>query len=150
MGNVNAEDKSTGKSQKITITNDKGRLSKEDIERMVSEAEKYKAEDESNKSRVESKNGLENYAYSMRNSMEDERLKDKIDAANKEKLKAAIDETISWLDANQMGEKDEFDAKQKELEAIANPIMMKAYQSAGGAPGGMPDMGGAGAEGTGG
>merc|ERR1712093_786729 len=68
--NVNAEDKSTGKSQKITITNDKGRLSKEDIERMVSEAEKYKAEDESNKSRVEAKNGLENYAYSMRNSME--------------------------------------------------------------------------------
>merc|ERR1712054_509553 len=127
-----------GKSQKITITNDKGRLSAADIERMVQEAEKYKAEDESNKSRVEAKNTLENYAYSMRNSMEEE------------KLKAAIDETISWLDANQMGEKDEFDAKQKELEAIANPIMMKAYQ---GAPGATPDMGGmggAGAEGTGG
>merc|ERR1712164_196028 len=122
--NVNAEDKSTGKSQKITITNDKGRLSKEDIERMVQEAEKYKAEDESNKSRVEAKNGLENYAYSMRNSMDDE------------KLKAAIDETISWLDANQMGEKDEFEAKQKDLEAIANPIMMKAYQAAGGGAGG--------------
>merc|ERR1712054_53723 len=153
MGNVNAEDKSTGKSQKITITNDKGRLSKDDIERMVQEAEKYKAEDESNKSRVEAKNTLENYAYSMRNSMEDEKLKDKIDDADKAKLKAAIDETISWLDANQMGEKDEFDAKQKELEAIANPIMMKAYQGAGGA-GGMPDMsggmGGGGAEGAGG
>merc|ERR1712146_345973 len=124
-----------------------------DIERMGQEAEKYKAEDESNKSRVEAKNTLENYAYSMRNSMEDEKLKDKIDEADKEKLKAAIDETISWLDANQMGEKDEFDAKQKELEAIANPIMMKAYQGAGGA-GGMPDMsgmgGGAGAEGAGG
>jgi len=148
--NVNAEDKGSGKSQKITITNDKGRLSAADIERMVQEAEKYKAEDESNKSRVEAKNTLENYAYSMRNSMEDEKLKDKIDAADKEKLKAAIDETISWLDANQMGEKDEFDAKQKELEAIANPIMMKAYQ---GAPGATPDMGGmggAGAEGTGG
>merc|ERR1711975_64684 len=142
----NAEDKSTGKSQKITITNDKGRLSKDDIERMVQEAEKYKAEDESNKSRVEAKNTLENYAYSMRNSMEDEKLKDKIDEADKEKLKAAIDETISWLDANQMGEKDEFDAKQKELEAIANPIMMKAHQ-------GVPDMGsmgGASAEGAGG
>merc|ERR1712185_404325 len=127
--------------------NDKGRLSKDDIERMVQEAEKYKAEDESNKSRVEAKNTLENYAYSMRNSMEDEKLKDKIDDADKEKLKAAIDETISWLDANQMGEKDEFDAKQKDLEAIANPIMMKAYQAAGGAGmsdmGGMPDMGGA-------
>merc|ERR1712054_634448 len=151
--NVNAEDKGSGKSQKITITNDKGRLSAADIERMVQEAEKYKAEDESNKSRVESKNQLENYAYSMRNSMDDEKLKDKIDAADKEKLKAAIDETISWLDANQMAEKDEFDAKQKELEAIANPIMMKAYQGAGGA-GGMPDMsggmGGGGAEGAGG
>merc|ERR1711968_3901 len=145
--NVNAEDKSTGKSQKITITNDKGRLSKEDIERMVQEAEKYKAEDESNKTRVEAKNTLENYAYSMRNSMDDEKLKDKIDAADKEKLKAAIEETISWLDANQMGEKDEFDAKQKELEAIANPIMMKAYQGAGGA-GGMPDMSGMGAGGA--
>merc|ERR1712054_442722 len=125
---------------------DKGRLSKDDIERMVQEAEKYKAEDESNKSRVEAKNTLENYAYSMRNSMEDEKLKDKIDDADKEKLKAAIDETISWLDANQMGEKDEFDAKQKELEAIANPIMMKAYQGAGGAG----SMGGASAEGAGG
>merc|ERR1712188_57223 len=99
-----------------------------DIERMVQKAEKYKAEDESNKSRVEAKNGLENYAYSMRNSMDDEKLKDKIEEADKEKLKAAIDETISWLDANQMGEKDEFEAKQKDLEAIANPIMMKAYQ----------------------
>merc|ERR1712205_181965 len=111
--NVTAEDKgASGKKANITITNDKGRLSKDDIERMVQEAEKYKAEDESNKSRVEAKNTLENYAYSMRNSMEDEKLKDKIDDADKEKLKAAIDETISWLDANQMGEKDEFDAKQ--------------------------------------
>merc|ERR1711924_504314 len=86
--NVSAEDKTTGKKNKITITNDKGRLSKEDIERMVQEAEKYKAEDESNKSRVEAKNGLENYAYSMRNSMDDEKLKDKIEEADKEKLKA--------------------------------------------------------------
>merc|ERR1712216_609190 len=134
----------TGKSQKITITNDKGRLSKEDIERMVQEAEKYKAEDESNKLRVEAKNTLENYAYSMRKTMDDEKMKDKIDEADKEKLKAAIDETISWLDANQMAEKDEFDAKQKDLEAIANPIMTKAYQAAGGGAGGMPDMGGMG------
>merc|ERR1711988_626840 len=103
-------------------------------------------------SRVSRRRTRSRTTHSMRNSMEDEKLKDKIDDADKEKLKAAIDETISWLDANQMGEKDEFDAKQKELEAIANPIMMKAYQSAGGAPGGMPDMGGAGAgaEGAGG
>merc|ERR1711988_171284 len=113
--NVNAEDKSTGKAQKITITNDKGRLSKDDIERMVQEAEKYKAEDETNRARIESKNALENYAYSMRNTLDDEKVKDKIDQSDKDKLKAAIDETISWLDANQMGEKDEFDAKQKGL-----------------------------------
>jgi L1 cell adhesion molecule like protein len=127
--NVHAEDKGSGRTGNITIKNtDSGRLSKDEIERMVQEAEKYKAEDESNKARVEAKNGLENYAYSMRNSMEDEKLKEKIDAADKAKLKAAVDETISWLDANQMGEKDEFEAKQKDLEAIANPIMMKAYQ----------------------
>jgi len=140
--NVNAEDKSTGKSQKITITNDKGRLSKEDIERMVKEAEKYKAEDESNRGRVESKNALENYAYSMRNTLEDEKVKDKIDAADKAKLKSAIDNAISWLEANQMAEKEEFEHKQKELEAIANPIMTKMYQGGGG--GGMPDMSGMG------
>jgi len=143
--NVNAEDKSTGKSQKITITNDKGRLSKEDIERMVKEAEKYKAEDESNRGRVESKNGLENYAYSMRNTLEDEKVKDKIDAADKAKLKTAIDNAISWLEANQMAEKEEFEHKQKELEAIANPIMTKMYQGGGG--GGMPDMSGMGGHG---
>jgi len=140
--NVGAEDKSTGKSQKITITNDKGRLSKEDIERMVKEAEKYKAEDESNRGRVESKNALENYAYSMRNTLEDEKVKDKIDAADKAKLKSAIDNAISWLEANQMAEKEEFEHKQKELEAIANPIMTKMYQGGGG--GGMPDMSGMG------
>jgi len=127
--NVNAEDKGSGRTGNITIKNtDSGRLSKDDIERMVREAEQYKAEDEVNKARIEAKNGLENYAYSMRNSMEDEKLKDKIDAADKEKLKAAIEETISWLDTNQMGEKDEFEAKQKDLEAIANPIMMKVHQ----------------------
>ena len=142
--NVNAEDKSTGKSQKITITNDKGRLSKEDIERMVQEAEKYKAEDESNKGRVEAKNGLENYAYSLRNTIADEKVKDKFDPADKAKLTAAIDSTISWLESNHMAEKDEFEHKHKELEAVANPIMTKMHQGGGGDMGGMPDMGGMG------
>jgi L1 cell adhesion molecule like protein len=109
---------------------------------MVKEAEKYKAEDESNRGRVESKNALENYAYSMRNTLEDEKVKDKIDAADKAKLKSAIDNAISWLEANQMAEKEEFEHKQKELEAIANPIMTKMYQGGGG--GGMPDMSGMG------
>merc|ERR1711934_305724 len=79
--NVSAEDKSTGQKNKITITNDKGRLSKEDIERMVQEAEKYKAEDEEHKKKIDAKNGLENYAYNMRNTIKDDKVADKIDAA---------------------------------------------------------------------
>merc|ERR1711871_513582 len=137
--NVSAKDKSTGKDSNITITNDKGRLSQDDIERMVKEAEKYAAEDDAQKEKVEARNALENYSYSMRNSINDEKLRDKIDAADKETIEKAINDTTSWLDANQAAEKEEFEAKQKELEGICNPIMMKVYQGAGGgAPGGMP------------
>merc|ERR1711975_139332 len=153
--NVSAEDKSTGNKNKITITNDKGRLSKEEIERMVNEAEKYKQEDEQNKQRVEAKNQLENYAYNIRNSIRDEKLKDKIEAADKEKIEKAVDDAISWLDSNQLASKEEFEHKQKELEDIANPIIAKVYQAAaggaggaGGMPGGFP--GGAGGAGAGG
>merc|ERR1711988_375421 len=138
--NVSAEDKTTGQKNKITITNDKGRLSKEEIERMVQEAEKYKAEDEEHSKKIEAKNALENYAYNMRNTMNDEKLKDKIDPADKEKVSSEIDKAIEWLDANQLAEVDEFQDKLKELEGICNPIMSKLY-AAGGAPGGMPDMG---------
>merc|ERR1719333_156481 len=133
--NVTAKDKSTGKDSNITITNDKGRLSQDDIERMVKEAEKYAAEDDAQKEKVEARNGLENYAYSMRNSINDEKLKDKIDAADKETIEKAINDATSWLDSNQSAEKEEFEAKQKELEGVCNPIMMKVYQGAGG---GMP------------
>merc|ERR1719230_393145 len=115
--NVNAAEKSTGKEQKITITNDKGRLSKDDIERMTGDAEKYAEEDRKFKERVESKNALENYAYSLKNTMSDEKFKDKLEADDKETLEKACDEAISWLDANQTAEKDEFEDKQKELEA---------------------------------
>ena len=148
--NVSAEDKSTGQKNKITITNDKGRLSKEDIERMVQEAEKYKAEDEEHKKKIEAKNGLENYAYNMKNTMNDDNVGGKIDADDKAKITAAVEETISWLDGNQTAEIDEFEDKLKELEGICNPIISKMYQGAGGA---APDMGGmggdAGAEGPG-
>jgi len=144
--NVNAADKTTGKSQKITITNDKGRLSKEDIERMVSEAEKYKTEDEEAAARISAKNGLESYAYSLRNSIEGD-LADKIEAADKETLMAKIKETTEWLDGAAEASKDEFDSYQKELEAVANPIMTKVYSAAGGAPGGMPGMPGQGGPG---
>merc|ERR1712224_1060153 len=140
--NVTAKDKSTGKDSNITITNDKGRLSQDDIERMVKEAEKYAAEDDAQKEKVEARNALENYSYSMRNSINDEKLKDKIDAADKETIEKAINDTTSWLDDNQTAEKDEYDAKQKELEGICNPIMMKLYGGgAGGMPGGMPGGG---------
>ncbi|KAJ7172548.1 heat shock cognate 70 [Mycena filopes] len=142
--NVSASDKTTGKSNRITITNDKGRLSKEEIDRMVEEAEKYKAEDEAAAARITSKNALESYAYNLRNSLNDEKLADKFEAGDKAKLEGAVNETIKWLDASQEGSKEEYEEKQKELEAIANPIMQKLY-GAGGAPpgaeGGFPGGG---------
>ncbi|KAG1674651.1 Heat shock protein cognate 4 [Nymphon striatum] len=112
--NVSAADKSTGKENKITITNDKGRLSKEDIERMVNEAEKYRVEDD-----------------------KDEKVKDKISDDDKKVIFDKCNDTIKWLDANQLGEKEEYEHRQKELESICNPIIIKLYQGAGGAPGGM-------------
>merc|ERR1712066_633712 len=129
--NVSAQDKSTGKSNQITITNEKGRLSQAEIDRMVQEAEKFRAEDESNRAKIEAKNGLENYCFTMRNTLQEEKLK--------EKIEAAVQETLDWLDKNQLAEKDEFEGKQKELEGVVNPIMMKVYQAAGG--GGMPEGG---------
>jgi heat shock protein 1/8 len=138
--NVSAVEKGTGKSNKIVITNDKGRLSKEDIERMLNEAEKYKDEDEAEARRVAAKNGLESYAYSLRNTMSDEKVDEKLDAADKEKLKAEIDKIVTWLDENQQAIREEYEEHQKELEGVANPIMMKFYGAggAGGMPGGMP------------
>merc|ERR1711934_1340222 len=106
------------------------------------------AEDEANKGKVEAKNGLENYCFTMRNTLQEEKLKDKFEGGDKEKIESAVTEALDWLDKNQLAEKDEFEAKQKELEGIVNPIMMKVYQAAGGGAdgmpgGGMPDMGGA-------
>mmetsp|Transcript_1173 Transcript_1173/g.1786 ORF Transcript_1173/g.1786 Transcript_1173/m.1786 type:complete len:674 (+) Transcript_1173:123-2144(+) len=142
--NVSAEDKTTGNKHKITITNDKGRLSKDDIERMVSEAEKYKADDEKARERIESKNALENYSYNLRNSIREEKVASKLEAGDKKTLEDAIDKVIEFLDHSPNSEKEEFDEKLKELEDIANPIMTKLYQGAGGpeAAGGFP--GGAG------
>jgi heat shock 70kDa protein 1/2/6/8 len=135
--NVSAEDKTTGQKNKITITNDKGRLSKEEIEKMVQDAEKYKAEDEELKKKVEAKNGLENYAYNMRNTIKDDKIASKLSVEDKKKIEDAVDGAISWLDSNQLAEVDEFEDKMKELEGICNPIIAKMYQGAG------ADMGGA-------
>merc|ERR1712167_383045 len=141
--NVSAQDKSTGKTNQITITNEKGRLSQSEIDRMVSEAEQYRAEDEANKGKVEAKNGLENYCFTMRNTLQEEKLKEKFEGGDKEAIEKAVQETLDWLDKNQLAEKDEFEGKQKELEGVVNPIMMKVYQAAGGGDmgGGMPGGG---------
>jgi len=138
--NVSACDKSTGKQNKITITNDKGRLSKEEIERMVNDAEKFKDDDNKQKERISAKNGLESYCFNMKTTIEDEKMADKISADDKKKIQDKCDEAIKWLDANQLAEVEEFADKQKEVEGVCNPIITKLYQSAGGA--GMPDMGG--------
>merc|ERR1739844_627079 len=136
--NVSACDKSTGKQNEITITNDKGRLSKEEIERMVNGAEKFKADDEKQKERISAKNGLESYCFNMKTTIEDEKVKDKISEDDMKKINDRCDEAIKWLDANQLAEVEEFNDKQKEIEAVCNPIITKLYQGAGG----MPDMGG--------
>ncbi|KAA6416584.1 MAG: heat shock cognate 70 kDa, partial [Trebouxia sp. A1-2] len=147
--NVSAEDKAGGKKQKITITNEKGRLSKEDIDRMVNDAEKYKSEDDAQKKKIDARNGLEQYAYSMKNTMRDEKVASKISSEDKSKIEKAVDDAMEWLDGNQLAEVDELEDKQKEIEQICSPIISKMYQAdggagAGGMPGGMPDMGGAG------
>ena len=119
--NVSAEDKASGKSEKITITNDKGRLSKEEIEKMVQEAEKYKEEDEKYAKRVEAKNGLENYCYQMKEMVE------KLEGEDKETVETKVSETLEWLDANQSAETEEFESKQKDLTDVCTPIMVKMY-----------------------
>jgi len=136
--NVSACDKSTGKQNKITITNDKGRLSKEEIEKMVNDAEKFKADDEKQKERITAKNGLESYCFNMKTTIDDEKVKDKISEDDRKKITDKCDEAIKWLDANQLAEVEEFTDKQKEVEGVCNPIITKLYQGAGGAPGGMP------------
>jgi len=106
---VTAEDKQSNKKNSITITNDKGRLSKDEVERMVQEAEKYKAEDEAQKKKVEARNGLENYAYGLKNSINEPNLKDKISDEDRKTLEDAIKTTLDWLDNNQLAEAEEFE-----------------------------------------
>jgi len=128
---VNALDKTTGKSERITITNDKGRLSQDQIDKMVKDAEKYKEEDGKQKERIESKNQLENYAYTIRSSLQDESLSGKLSVDDKAKLNSTVDSTLSWLDTHQGSSKDEFEYKRKELENTAMPIMSKLAGTSG-------------------
>jgi heat shock protein 1/8 len=147
--NVSAEDKTTGQKNKITITNDKGRLSKDEIEKMVQDAEKYKGEDEEHKKKIDSKNTLENYAYNMRNTIKDEKIASNLDPASKKKVEDAVEAAIQWLDHNQLAESDEFDDKMKELESICTPIIARIYQGGAGGPDGpAPSYGGGGQDDT--
>ena len=108
---------------------------------MVKEAEKYKAEDDKVKAKIEAKNQLEQYAYQVRNAMNEEKLKDKFSEDEKKKINEKADEILKWSNDNPQAAKEEYDAKVKELEAIFNPIMQRIYQSMGGMPGqGMPNM----------
>ncbi|KAA8591146.1 hypothetical protein FQN60_002089 [Etheostoma spectabile] len=128
--NVSAVDKSTGKENKITITNDKGRLSKEEIERMVQDSEKYKADDDMQRERIAAKNSLESYAYQMKSSVEDENMKEKISEEDKKMVIDKCNQVISWLENNQMAEKDEYEHQQNQLEKVCKPVVTKLYQGA--------------------
>lgn len=134
---VNAVDKSSGNSKNISITQNKGRLSEDQIKKMVDEAKKYEEEDKKMKEKVESRNDYENYLYNIRNSLTQEQLKDKFSSEDKEKIENLVKEHIDWLDKNNSAEKDEYDSRRKEVEEVYNPIIQKVYQQAGG---GMPNM----------
>jgi len=126
--NVSAEDKSTGKKEKITITNDNGRLSNDEIQRMVSDAEKFKAEDEKQRQRIAAKNGLETYCLNMQSTVEDARLENKMNKTDKNTIMDKVNEVIAWLDNVQIVEEDEYKTKQKEIEGVCNPIITKMYR----------------------
>ena len=134
--NVNALDKTSGKSEKITITNDKGRLSAEDIEKMVADAEKFKEEDEQNFKRIEAKNKLEGYLYGVSGSLTDE-LKSKMDSEDLDKINNAVENGKEWLDNHQNEDTETYESKMKDCESVISPIITKLSQEGGGMPGGM-------------
>ena len=124
---VSAEDKGTGKAEKITITAEKGRLSEEDIERMVREAEEFAEEDKMVKERIDARNGLESYLYNLKNTLEDDEKADSISAEDKKELQDMVDEILDWMDENPEADKEDYDEKQKEVEQVANPVMRQFY-----------------------
>jgi heat shock protein 1/8 len=137
--NVSATDKGTSKNARITITNNKGRLSKEEIERLVKEAEKYKDQDDLIRKKIEAKNGLESYMVNIKHSLSDDKLKDKISADDKEAIERKISEVQNWMDSHIEAETHEYEDKQKEVENLFNPIMSKIYQAAGAGAGPEPE-----------
>lgn len=134
---MKAEDKASGKSEKITITNEKGRLSQDEIDLMVKEAEEYAEKDKKEKEKIEARNALETYIYNMKSQINDkDKLADKLEEDEKEKIETVTKEALEWMDDNQSAEKEEYDEKLKEVEAVCNPIITAVYQRSGGAPGG--------------
>ena len=137
---VSAVEKATGKSEKIVVTNDSGRLSKEEIERMLREAKEFEEQDKITKERIDAKNSFENYIYSMKNTVENKEkgIGAKLSEDEKETIGNALKEAQDWLNANQEAEKDEYDSHLKDLQKICDPIIGKLYQQAGGQPGAGP------------
>ena len=134
---VTAEDKAAKNSKSITITNDKGRLSEEEIKRMVKEAEEFAEEDKKVKDRIDARNKLETYVYNMKSTISDkDKFLDKIDSDDKETIESALKEASDWLDDNQSAEKEEYEQRLKELEQVCSPIIKKVYDKAGAATGG--------------
>ena len=129
---VSAQDKASGKVQKITITSDKGRLSEDEIERMLKEAEDNAESDKLARQTVEAKNQLESYLYSLRSTLDDDAMKEKITGEDRENLTKTVTEALTWLEENSSAEKDAFDEKRKEVEAVANPILTKVYAATAG------------------
>ena len=126
--NVSAVEKSSGKTEKITVKNEKGRLSADDIQKMVDEAERFKEDDTKQRERVEARNGLDNYIFNVKQSLDDEKLKDKFTEEDKSSVQEKITEVQNWYDEHFDAEKHEYDEKQKELESVFTPVMMKIYQ----------------------
>lgn len=120
-------DKGTGKAERITITAEKGRLSEKEIERLVQEAKDYADEDRAVKERVDSRNGLESYLYSLKNSLDDDNIPDTISLEDKKEVMDLIDETLDWMDENPEALKEDYDAHKKEVEQVANPLMRQFY-----------------------
>jgi molecular chaperone DnaK (HSP70) len=131
---ISAADRGTGKSETLTITSEKGRLSEEEIERMVAEAEEFAEQDAAEKAKVQARNELEAYLYNLKNSINDT-LQGKLSDDDKSTLTTTVERALVWLEDNPAAEKDDYDEKQKEVERVANPILKKAYESAGAAGG---------------
>ena len=137
---VSAHEKGTDKKETISITNDKGRLTKDEIERMIADAEKFAEEDKLLKDKIDAKHQLEHYIYQMRNTIEDkEKLADKIDDDDKSLIQDALAEHSDWLSSNDDADKDDFEEHLKDLQRVCDPIIAKVYQASGGQGGGSYD-----------